>query len=423
MTNIKLKDILNFDEIKNLFSHFSTTTGFDIVLYDTNGTSLLSNKREGSICNLVKDRTQCIDSIIYAGKKAKELKEPYIFEGSCGLILCAIAIEFEDILLGEIVCGPVILWDADDLALRELKEKTSNFIADNSIALDSIPQANCNTLTSAVTILSILINHICKDAEEYMKQNLELLKVQKQLVQLEKRKSEGDFNSLYTDKKMSFAKYPVQIERELIAFVQLGESQKAKSLLNSLLYEIFCYASGDLNIIKARLYEFKAFLSRAVIEVGIPLSNLSELHKKATQLLSPNLEYVDVCTLSTEILNGFLDCIYQNKEKTSLGHHLLGAIKYINKEYTSPITLKEVASYVGLNSFYLCHLFKDKMKITFFEYLSKVRIDKAKELLLQTTKSTDEIAAFVGFSDASSFSKAFKKRTTLTPAQYKRVSN
>ena len=77
-----------------------------------------------------------------------------------------------------------------------------------------------------------------------------------------------------------YNKYPIELEKELIAYVQLGDRNKAKNIINRFLNEIFSFASGDLEIIKAKLYEFCAFLSRSAVEAGAPLASLTDIIKK-----------------------------------------------------------------------------------------------------------------------------------------------
>ncbi len=68
---------------------------------------------------------------------------------------------------------------------------------------------------------------------------------------------------------------------------------------------------------------------------------------------------------------------------------------------------------------YFSALFKEATGVTFVDYLTSLRIDKAKELLKNTSKKTYEIAEEVGYNDAHYFSLVFKKRTGTTATTYR----
>ena len=76
-----------------------------------------------------------------------------------------------------------------------------------------------------------------------------------------------------------------------------------------------------------------------------------------------------------------------------------------------------------ISPYYLSHLFKEELDITFIEYLTRVRIEEARRLLFQTSMSIQEITQRVGYVDPSYFSRVFKKVTGMTPNRYRRGGN
>ena len=75
---------------------------------------------------------------------------------------------------------------------------------------------------------------------------------------------------------------------------------------------------------------------------------------------------------------------------------------------------------MGINPYYLSHLFRKEMGTSFVEYLTTVRVSVAKNLLKQTKMSTLEIGLAVGYSDPSHFAKVFKKREHTSPSEYRK---
>jgi len=96
------------------------------------------------------------------------------------------------------------------------------------------------------------------------------------------------------------------------------------------------------------------------------------------------------------------------------------AIKYIHEHLSGEIKLKKVAEVVHLNSQYFSRYFKKETGLTFTYYVTKLRIEKAKNLLIQTNQPMYRIAIEAGFTDAAYFSKVFYKLEQTTPYQYKK---
>jgi len=99
--------------------------------------------------------------------------------------------------------------------------------------------------------------------------------------------------------------------------------------------------------------------------------------------------------------------------------HIDKSIAYINKNYASPINLPSICEHLHINMCYFCVLFKEETKLTFSQYLNKVRINQSKHLLETTTNSIIDISLSVGFNNHNHFSATFKKLTGITPTEYR----
>ncbi|MDC7280214.1 AraC family transcriptional regulator [Butyrivibrio fibrisolvens] len=100
--------------------------------------------------------------------------------------------------------------------------------------------------------------------------------------------------------------------------------------------------------------------------------------------------------------------------------YVKSAINFIRLKYSEPISVEEIAAACGLNRSYLSRLFKHATGYTPQEYLSSYRMKKATELLLESTESVSSIALRVGYSDAFTFSKAFKRFKSVAPSEYRK---
>lgn len=95
-------------------------------------------------------------------------------------------------------------------------------------------------------------------------------------------------------------------------------------------------------------------------------------------------------------------------------------IDYVEINYAEAMTTQMAASITHLSEYYFCHLFKERMGISFTSYLNDIRIRKAASLLSSSRLSITEIAAAVGFSDVNYFSRLFKKKNGVSPRYYRK---
>ena len=100
---------------------------------------------------------------------------------------------------------------------------------------------------------------------------------------------------------------------------------------------------------------------------------------------------------------------------------VLKIIYYINTHYNQPITLKVLCDIFFMSKVSLCIKFKDVMSCSIMEYVMRIRLNKAKVLLRNTSKSIEEVAFECGFSSANYFGLIFKKEIGLSPLNYKKT--
>ena len=84
------------------------------------------------------------------------------------------------------------------------------------------------------------------------------------------------------------------------------------------------------------------------------------------------------------------------------------------------INLSVLAEEFHLNPQYISQLFKNEIGVNFLSYLTNIRMEKAKKLLLSTSLSVAEVAEQSGYGDYRVFTKVFKKSEGITPSQYRR---
>ena len=106
--------------------------------------------------------------------------------------------------------------------------------------------------------------------------------------------------------------------------------------------------------------------------------------------------------------------------KNSIPPLIFKTIDYINENYDRKQTLDKLAKNFFVSKTTLMYQFKKYTNCSLIDYLLNVRLTKAKEMLLNTKKSVNEISELCGFSSSNYFGLIFKKKENLSPANYRK---
>ena len=98
----------------------------------------------------------------------------------------------------------------------------------------------------------------------------------------------------------------------------------------------------------------------------------------------------------------------------------LSRIRYLQEHLSQEISLNVLAGEFHLSAQYISQLFKNEIGVNFLAYLTNIRMEHAKKLLLSTPLSVAEISEQSGYGDYRVFTKAFKKSEGVTPSAYRR---
>ena len=163
-----------------------------------------------------------------------------------------------------------------------------------------------------------------------------------------------------------------------------------------------------------------------VNSVGMHAVMVGRLDEKREGIRKLNSEIEDCCTM--DILFAYLKkllcgMIREKKEKHQDEERkpVRMAKQYLMNHYMEPVTLELVADYVGFNSSYFSVIFKKETGAGFGEYLTNLRMEKAKELLKNTQENIKDICIEVGYKDLKHFNAVFKKTTGLKPGEFRKL--
>ncbi|WP_058305952.1 AraC family transcriptional regulator [Gracilibacillus massiliensis] len=217
---------------------------------------------------------------------------------------------------------------------------------------------------------------------------------------------------IYTDQLESKRKelLPFEQEKALIEAVKKGDHQTGIQRFDNYFQSIQKSADYQVVLIKKTIENFFIVLTRTTKELGI---------KDDFQITFDQFE--TTMQIKEAAKAHLLIIIGKIREWRSEGVRglLLEAKDYIEHHYHTSLKLEEVAEKVGLSSYYFSKLFKEHFQVTFVEYLTSYRLEKAKTLLLNDNMPLKEVALTIGYKDPNYFSRVFKKELGLNPTEYR----
>ncbi|WP_068786281.1 response regulator transcription factor [Paenibacillus phocaensis] len=189
------------------------------------------------------------------------------------------------------------------------------------------------------------------------------------------------------------------------------------------LREIAAEAAGNY---RQSPFEFKSFLGNAVFHVTVAVAEIQREAKELDAMKYAYFKAIDEAQDAADAvkaLHAFLD---DAERLVSALAPLPGEgnmkrlLEYIDEHYAEPLNLGALSRHFHFNPSYLSSYFSTHNGEGFSEYLNRVRIAKAMELLRSDESAISEISDRVGYSDPSYFTKVFKKLKGMSPREYRR---
>lgn len=199
------------------------------------------------------------------------------------------------------------------------------------------------------------------------------------------------------------------------------------------------FIADEKNLIeeRERLFEIIEKESREEIEIHVHAAILAIAmrferdHSKFSDVFNNKYNYIEKLSRLEEIrsikiwlTNYFAWIMDYSATKLNVVETdvIVKAKRYIADNYEdAELSLKKVADYVGLNEKYFTNRFSKETGETFSSYVTKLRMQKAKELLKTTSFKIYEISEMVGYHNVEHFNRMFKKLNDVSPAQYRKT--
>ncbi len=132
-------------------------------------------------------------------------------------------------------------------------------------------------------------------------------------------------------------------------------------------------------------------------------------------------EYTSALLLRLMVVIARKKALVENKIQGEYSRYIQHALLFMYNNINKSPSVKQISQEIGLCEGYFSHLFSAVMGVSPYAYMMMLRIEKAKELLLNTDRFISEISADVGWGDQSHFCRFFKKKVGMSPSEYRKT--
>jgi two-component system, response regulator YesN len=230
------------------------------------------------------------------------------------------------------------------------------------------------------------------------------------------KNTEQDSNSIklesdLEDKRKESPIYPFEKEKKLCQCIVKDDEAGVFQYIDELL-EWIVQTSFDSGEIKTKTYSLLVTINRAILQ------DTFDVHSSYYDRLQSAGTVDGLRLLAKKIvleMKGELNL--QQTDQT--GILIEKTCDYINANYMKEIRLEEMAEMVNYSSHYFSKMFKLYKKQNFIDYVTSVRVAKAKDLLSSSQLTIREIGSLVGYEDQNYFTRVFKRMENMTPSEYR----
>lgn len=211
----------------------------------------------------------------------------------------------------------------------------------------------------------------------------------------------------------------LKYKESIIASVRTGNKQQLAEALRQLAEWLEQHSNGRINHMNYIFYSILISVEQIIYELNL---NRRHVFTDGQSIFA----LVDTCTTLVEIRQVLLDTCgkmidYLESRPFAGKASMIGTVAdYIQASYMEEhLSLESVAMRFNMNPSYLGQLMKRELGKTFLQYVTEARIERAKQLLAQTTHTIQDISGEVGYSNRSTFIRVFKSAVGLTPSEYR----
>lgn len=214
--------------------------------------------------------------------------------------------------------------------------------------------------------------------------------------------------------------YPVELEGQLFESLRAADVETCKRLAADF-FDWMIQAYGETEpAVRVKIIEFVLWAEHEAYLVGAMKYHFTDRSDYLLRVTSAE----NNSSLRDWFVGKFRDACSKiaTKQENHENHVVAEAKAFIQKNFGNDISLDELSRVLNLSPYYFSKLFKEETGMTFMEYLTNLRLDRAKDLLKNSNLTMKEICSDIGYGDPNYFSRIFKKNLGMTPTEYRELN-
>ncbi|MBO9607990.1 MAG: helix-turn-helix domain-containing protein [Paenibacillaceae bacterium] len=216
--------------------------------------------------------------------------------------------------------------------------------------------------------------------------------------------------------------YPKDKEEALQHYIKTGDKSEARRVLNEMLGGAAQGQGGKAQFRQAQQLWMRLLvgLMDTAAHYKLDLQKTMQAKHNLYAELQQKSDFDDICAWFSAIVDTMTDSIGEAQEERS-SRHVQEVLAIIERDCGDNVSLSQIAERLGLSPSYLSRSFKEKTGQTFMAYLTAVRIEKSKSLLLGSDLMVKDICERLGYVKVNYFIKLFKECTGTTPGEFRKM--
>lgn len=238
-------------------------------------------------------------------------------------------------------------------------------------------------------------------------------------LQVEREKEKFSRTEEETDDDEDSWRHSYRQERDMLDAVREGRAEDAVRISREMDED-----AGRLSVRGAGHWKNLAVIgitltARAAIDCGISPGEAYRVSGYYIRKCDSCTSAAEICSMRDKAIRDFAGKVHDKLEQKHTSNYTELCRNYISRHYREKLYLEDVADKIGISPSYLSRCFRKDMGLTFQEYLTRVRLDRASNLLKYSELTLTQIAEYVNFPSQSYFGRVFREHTQMTPKQYR----
>lgn len=206
------------------------------------------------------------------------------------------------------------------------------------------------------------------------------------------------------------------MEQRFLAAMNRNDEEAVNLVINDI-FNVCANSDAKMQMCRMACCKLFSVLLRYSFEVGVLIESLKISETEMFLILRQSRTPEEMRKHLQEVVYDF--CNQINKNALLRSHPSVMAQEFIKNNFSHDISLEDIARYAGVSANYLCTIFRRNYGKSVFDFVTALRIENAKQLLITKDLKIYEVSQLSGYQEAKYFCKIFKKITGISPNEYR----